>query len=51
MFRSSYYYNGYIYSNDITKGLDVLRIDDPRTNSAKGVRLDEFNAQTQPDFR
>jgi hypothetical protein len=46
---SAYYYNGHIYSND-QKGLDVLRIDDPRTNSAGGVRLDELNAQTQPSY-
>ncbi|MDT0347170.1 hypothetical protein RM590_32015 [Streptomyces sp. DSM 44938] len=46
---SAYYYNGHIYSND-QKGLDVLRIDDPRTNSAFGVRLDELNAQTQPGY-
>ncbi|MFD4576663.1 LVIVD repeat-containing protein [Streptomyces sp. NPDC058417] len=47
---STYYYNGYIYSNDIAKGLDVLRIDDRRTDSAKRVRLDELNVQTQPDY-
>jgi hypothetical protein len=47
---SAYYYNGYIYSHD-QHGLDVLRIDDPRTDSARGVRLDEFNAQTQPSYR
>ncbi|MEV0973703.1 hypothetical protein AB0I59_34310 [Microtetraspora glauca] len=44
---SAYYYNGHIYSSDITKGLDVLRIDDPRTDPAKSVTLKEFNAQTQ----
>ena len=32
---SAYYYNGYIYSSDIEKGLDVLEINDPRTNRAK----------------
>ncbi|ONK16184.1 hypothetical protein [Streptomyces sp. MP131-18] len=46
---SSYYYNGYIYSND-QKGLDVLRIDDRRTDSARRVHLDELNAQTQPSY-
>ncbi|WP_181763648.1 LVIVD repeat-containing protein [Streptomyces albidus (ex Kaewkla and Franco 2022)] len=48
---SAYYYNGHIFSNDIEKGFDVLRIDDPRTNGAKRVRLDELNVQTQPRYR
>ncbi|HCA84365.1 MAG TPA: hypothetical protein DEQ61_01955 [Streptomyces sp.] len=48
---SAYYYNGYIYSNDITEGLDVLKIEDRRTDSAERVRLPELNAQTQPDYR
>ncbi|WP_415953008.1 LVIVD repeat-containing protein [Streptomyces sp. KLOTTS4A1] len=47
---SAYYYNGYVYSNDIRKGLDVLRIDDRRTDPAKRIRLRELNAQTQPDY-
>ncbi|MBX6169730.1 MAG: hypothetical protein IRY84_19160, partial [Thermobispora bispora] len=47
---SAYYYNGYIYSSDITKGLDVLRLDDPRTDPAKAVRLDELNAQSQRSY-
>lgn len=38
---SAYYYNGYIYSNDIAKGFDVLKLDDRRTDPAKRVRLDE----------
>ncbi|GII81624.1 hypothetical protein Sru01_66060 [Sphaerisporangium rufum] len=44
---SAYYYNGYIYSSDITRGLDVIAVDDPRTDPAKSVRLKELNAQTQ----
>ncbi|WP_211288588.1 hypothetical protein [Actinophytocola xinjiangensis] len=44
---SAYYYNGYIYSSDLGKGLDVLEINDPRTNKAKGVKMDELNVQTQ----
>ncbi|WP_243859641.1 LVIVD repeat-containing protein [Amycolatopsis arida] len=48
---SAYYYNGYIYSSDIQKGLDVLDLRDRRTMSAKAVRFDEFNAQTQPQYR
>ncbi|MFD7613921.1 LVIVD repeat-containing protein [Streptomyces sp. NPDC059828] len=47
---SAYYYNGHIYSNDIAKGLDVLRLDDRRTDPAKRVRLHELNVQTQPDY-
>ncbi|WP_404819322.1 LVIVD repeat-containing protein [Streptomyces marincola] len=46
---SSYYYNGHIYSND-QKGLDVLRIDDRRTDGARRVHLDQLNAQTQPRY-
>jgi hypothetical protein len=44
---SAYYYNGYIFSSDLGKGLDVLSIDDPRTNPARHVRMDELNVQTQ----
>jgi hypothetical protein len=47
---SVYYYNGFIYSNG-QSGFDVLRIDDPRTDSARSVHLDELNAQTQPTYR
>ncbi|MEU0112723.1 hypothetical protein ABZ137_03095 [Streptomyces bobili] len=47
---SAYYYNGYIYSNDIAKGLDVLKMHDRRTDPAKHVRLPELNVQTQPDY-
>jgi hypothetical protein len=47
---SAYYYNGYIYSNDIAKGFDVLKLSDRRTDPAKRVRLDELNVQTQPDY-
>jgi hypothetical protein len=48
---SAYWYNGYIYSSDLQKGLDVLVVDDPRTNSANRVRLGELNPQTQPMYR
>lgn len=47
---SAYYYNGHVYSND-NKGLDVLRIDDRRTDSAKRIVIDELNAQSQPTYR
>ncbi|MBH5338574.1 hypothetical protein IHE55_28855 [Streptomyces pactum] len=48
---SAYYYNGHIYSNDMAKGFDVLKIDDRRTDGAERVRLRELNVQTQPDYR
>ncbi|MEU6240416.1 hypothetical protein [Streptomyces sp. NPDC047024] len=47
---SAYYYNGYIYSNDILKGFDVLKLDDRRTDSARRVHLPELNVQSQPDY-
>ncbi|MGX5183000.1 LVIVD repeat-containing protein [Streptomyces avermitilis] len=47
---SAYYYNGYIYSNDIAKGFDVLKITDRRSDPAKRVHLRELNVQTQPDY-
>ncbi|MBB2915043.1 hypothetical protein FHS43_006358 [Streptosporangium becharense] len=47
---SAYYYNGHIYSSDISKGLDVLRIDDPLTDPAKQVKTTELNAQTQVSY-
>ncbi|GAA2935450.1 hypothetical protein [Streptomyces enissocaesilis] len=48
---SAYYYNGYIYSNDMAKGFDVLKLNDKRTDGAQRVRLNELNVQTQPDYR
>ncbi|MGH3518802.1 MAG: LVIVD repeat-containing protein [Haloechinothrix sp.] len=47
---SAYYYNGHIYSSDMRKGLDVLTINDPRTNRAKSVKMDEVNVQTQGSY-
>lgn len=47
---SAYYYNGHIYSNDIAKGFDVLRLDDWRTDSAKWVWMDRLNVQSQPEY-
>jgi len=47
---STYYHNGYIYSNDIQKGLDVLKLDDPRTNNARAFSFAELNVQTQPSY-
>ncbi|MFI5497023.1 LVIVD repeat-containing protein [Actinoplanes sp. NPDC051859] len=48
---SAYWYNGYIYSNDIAKGMDVLELKDIRTNIARKARTGEFNAQTQDNYR
>ncbi|WP_190158603.1 LVIVD repeat-containing protein [Streptomyces litmocidini] len=47
---SAYYYNGHIYSNDIAKGFDVLKLSDRRTDPAKRIRMDRLNVQTQPDY-
>ncbi|MFB7576508.1 LVIVD repeat-containing protein [Streptomyces sp. NPDC056165] len=47
---SAYYYNGYIYSNDIAKGFDVLKVNDKRTDPARKIHLDQLNVQSQPDY-
>ncbi len=47
---STYYYNGYIYSNEIQEGFDVFDLRDPRTDKARGVRMDELNPQSQPSY-
>ncbi|PDP84576.1 hypothetical protein CQJ94_26195 [Glycomyces fuscus] len=47
---SAYYYNGYVYSSDIMRGLDVLRLTDPRLAGAEDVRMEEFNPQSQPSL-
>jgi hypothetical protein len=47
---SAYYYNGHIFSSDIQKGLDVIKISDRRTDSAARIDLDELNVQTQPSY-
>ncbi|GAA3119730.1 hypothetical protein GCM10010466_08230 [Planomonospora alba] len=48
---SAYYYNGHVYVTDTQKGLDVIDIRDLRTVTAKLVRHDEFNPQTQLPYR
>ncbi|MDA0564945.1 hypothetical protein LG943_11515 [Streptomonospora sp. S1-112] len=48
---STYYYNGYVYSSDIVRGLDVLKLNDPRLKPAERVTYDEFNPQSQPFYR
>ncbi|WP_328347409.1 LVIVD repeat-containing protein [Micromonospora sp. NBC_00421] len=47
---STYYYNGHIYSSDIQKGLDVLKLSDWRTWTADLVRVPELNVQTQAGY-
>ncbi|WP_336923328.1 LVIVD repeat-containing protein [Aquipuribacter sp. SD81] len=48
---SAYYYDGYIYSNDIQQGLDVLEIRDRRVaNGKSGKYAEDFNPQTQPQY-
>ncbi|MEV8432548.1 LVIVD repeat-containing protein [Streptomyces chartreusis] len=47
---SAYYYNDYIYSNELARGFDVLKLNDRRTAPARGVHLRELNVQTQPDY-
>src|SRR6266511_2658330 len=51
---SAYWYNGYIYSSEIARGLDVLElapsglISRNEIEAARLVRLDYFNTQDQP---
>ena len=47
---SAYYYNGHVFSSDITKGFDVLKLKDPSLKSAADVKLDELNPQSQPVY-
>lgn len=47
---STYWYNGYIYSNEIQRGLDVFKITDRRLAGAGLTKLPRFNAQTQERF-
>jgi hypothetical protein len=51
---SAYWYNGYIYSSEISRGLDVLELlpsawlSADEIAAAKQVRFDALNVQTQP---
>lgn len=47
---SAYYYNGFIYSNDIVKGLDVLQVRDKRLFGAEFNRYDQLNVQSQTRY-
>lgn len=42
---ASYWYNGFIYESEITKGLNVFRFSGPETGGA--IRLPHLNPQTQ----
>ncbi len=42
---SSYWYNNFIHESEITKGLNVFRLSDPRVAGA--IRLGHLNPQTQ----
>jgi hypothetical protein len=48
---SAYWYNGHIYSSDIQKGLDVLKLADWRVVGAAVNSVSYSNAQTQNPFR
>jgi hypothetical protein len=51
---SAYWYNGYIYSSEISRGLDVFEltpgafISQNEIDAAKSVHVDYFNTQDQP---
>ncbi len=53
---SVYWYNGYMYSSEISRGLDVFELtpsawlSQNEIDAAKLVHLDYFNAQGQPQF-
>jgi hypothetical protein len=47
---SSYWYNGYVYSSDITRGLEVFKVSTPWADRAAKQRMSVFNAQSQPSF-
>jgi hypothetical protein len=42
---SSYWYNNFVYESEITKGLNVFRVSDPRVDGT--IRLRRLNPQTQ----
>jgi hypothetical protein len=50
----AYWYNGYIYSSELSRGLDVLEmvpsefLSQNEIDAAKLVMMDEYNPQSQP---
>ena len=48
---SSYYYDGFVYSNDIQQGFDVFEVRDRSVARGKGGEYaEDFNPQTQPSY-
>jgi hypothetical protein len=53
---SAYWYNGLIYSSEITRGLDILELEPSawltkdELDAAKLVKFPELNVQDQPQF-
>ncbi|PUB28949.1 LVIVD repeat-containing protein [Promicromonospora sp. AC04] len=48
---STYYYNGYAYSNDLSIGFDTFEIDDSIDGRAERVQQYDLNPQMQTPFR
>ena len=48
---SAYWYNGFIYSNDISKGFDVLELSDKAVAGAGGSKVRTLNVQSQESYR
>jgi hypothetical protein len=52
----AYWYNGHIYSSELSRGLDVLELQpseflsENEIAAAKLVRMDEYNPQMQPQI-
>jgi hypothetical protein len=52
----AYYYNGYIYSSELSRGLDVLELQPSEflsqneLDAAKLVRMEQYNPQSQPQI-
>lgn len=47
---STYYYNGHMFSSDMVRGFDVLKFEDPVTEGADSIIMDELNVQSQPEY-
>jgi hypothetical protein len=48
---SSYYYNGFVYSNDLSLGFDTFKLDRSVEGKAGKVKMKSLNPQTQQPFR
>jgi hypothetical protein len=44
---SSYWHNGFVYGNDIGRGLDVFAVDHPALDGAAALERDNPQTQTQ----